>query len=99
MEFEELIGNIFFYSPQTLVCGSDGNPAVWEYSQNSNLSEASTLPETSNLVGFSLLDVNITTQGYYRCEISDSISYTVGVYNTILTTGWYCEIIFSSKNV
>ena len=87
-EFEELTGNTFFYDSQTLVCGSDGSAVVWEYSQNSDLSVPTTiLTETSNYVDFSRLDVDNTIQGYYRCEISNSISYTVGVYDTALTTG------------
>ena len=85
--FEELTGNTFFYDSQTLVCGSDGSPVVWRYSQNSDLSVASTQPETSNLVDFSLLEVDNTMQGYYWCTISSSIHYTVGVYDTTSTTG------------
>ena len=84
--FEALTGNTFLYDSQTLVCGSDGSPVVWRHSQNSDLSVASTLTETSNYIGFSWLDVN-TMQGYYRCTISNSISYTVGVYDTTSTTG------------
>ena len=87
-EFEELTGNAFFFGPQTLLCGSDGSPVVWEYSQNSDLSvPTTTLTETSKLVDFSLLDVLNTMQGYYRCTISNSISHTVGVYDTTSTTG------------
>ena len=87
LEFEVLTGNTFFYGPQTLVCGSDGSPVVWRYSQNSDLSDGSILTETSNYVDFSWLDVDITMQGYYQCTLSNSISYTVGVYDTALTTG------------
>ena len=86
-EFEELTGNTFFYEPRTLVCGSDGSSVVWRYSQNSDLSGATVLPETYNYVDFSWLDVDNTVQGYYRCTMSNSISYTVGVYDTRLTTG------------
>ena len=86
-EFEELTVNTFLFGPQTLVCGSDGSPVVWEYSQNSDLSVASIQPETSNLVDFSLLEVVNTMQGYYLCVISNSISFTVGVYDTTSTTG------------
>ena len=87
MGFEELTGNTFFYEPQTLVCGSDGSPVVWRYSQNSDLSDGSILTETSNYVDFSWLDVDITMQGYYQCSLSNSGSYTVGVFDTALTTG------------
>ena len=86
-KFEELTGNTFFYEPLTLVCGSNGSPVVWSYLQNSDLSGASVLPETYNYVDFSWLDVNNTKQGYYRCTMSNAISYTVGVYDTTLTTG------------
>ena len=87
-EFEELTGNTFFYDSQTLVCGSDDSPVVWEYSQTADLSvPTTTLQETSKLVDFSLLYVNNTMQGYYRCKISNSISYTIGVYDTTSTTG------------
>ena len=84
-EFEELTGNTFFYEPQTLVCGSDGSPVVWSYSQNSDLSDGSILPETSNYVDFSWLDIDNTMQGYYRCTLSNSNAYTVGVYHASTT--------------
>ena len=87
LEFEVLTGNTFFYGPQTLVCGSDGSPVVWRYSQNSDLSDGSILTETSNYVDFSWLDIDNTMQGYYRCALSNSGSYTVGVYDRTLTTG------------
>ena len=85
--FEVLTGNTFFYEPQTLVCGSDGSSVVWRYSQNSDLSDGSILTETSNYIDFSWLDIDNTKQGYYRCTLSNSGSYTVGVYDTALTTG------------
>ena len=84
-EFEELTGNTFFYEPQTLVCGSDGSPVVWRYSQNSDLSDGSILPETSNYVDFSWLDIDNTMQGFYRCTLSNSNAYTVGVYHASTT--------------
>ena len=88
LEFEELTGNTFFYESQTLVCGSDGSPVVWRYSQNSDLSDGSILTETSNYVDLSWIKVNSTKQGYYQCGIpSVSLSHTVGVYDTNLTTG------------
>ena len=87
LEFEALTGNTFFYEPLTLVCGSDGSLVAWTYSQNSDLSRPSVLLETSNYVDFSWLDVDNTMQGYYRCTISNTISHTVGVYDTTLTTG------------
>ena len=80
-----MTGDTFFYEPQTLVCESDGSLVIWRYSQNSDLSDGSILTETSNYVDFSWLDVDITMQGYYQC--SNSISFTVGVYDTTLTTG------------
>ena len=82
-----MTGNAFLYQSQTLVCGSDGSPVVWRYSQHSDLSGGSILTETSNYVDFSWLDVDTTMQGYYRCTLSNSNSYTVGVYDTALTTG------------
>ena len=82
-----MTGNIFFYEPLTLVCGSDGSPVAWRYSQYSDLSGASVLPETSNYVDFSWLYVNNTMQGYYQCMISNAISYTVGVYDATFITG------------
>ena len=87
LEFEVLTGNTLFYEPQTLVCGSDGSSVVWSYSQNSDLSDGSMLTETSNHVDFSWLDIDNTKQGYYQCTLSNSISYTVGVYDRTLTTG------------
>ena len=88
LEFEELSGNTFLYDSQTLVCGGDGNLVAWEYSQNADLSISNTtLQETFNYVDFSWLDVLNTMQGYYRCTISDPISFTVGVYDKTVTTG------------
>ena len=69
------------------MCGSDGSPVAWEYSQTADLPGSITLQETSNYVGFSWLDVVNTMQGYYRCTISNSISFTVGVYDKTVTTG------------
>ena len=85
--FDELTGNTFFYEPQTLVCGSDGSPVVWRYSQNSDLSDGSILTETATYVDFSWLDVDNTMQGYHQCTLSNSYTYTVGVYDRALTTG------------
>ena len=86
LEFEELTGNTFFYEDITLVCVSDGSPVVWSYSQSSDLSNPEILQESYNYVDFSWLEVDNTKQGYYQCEMSSSISYTVGVYDTALTT-------------
>ena len=81
-------GNTFLYDSQTLVCGGDGNLVAWKYSQNADLSVPNTtLTETFNYVDFSWLDVLNTMQGYYRCMTNNSISYTVGVYDTTSTTG------------
>ena len=88
LKFEELTGSTFFYQSQTLVCGSNGSPVVWRYSQSSDLSNSEILQESYNHVNFSWLEVNNTKQGYYQCEIpSVFLSHTIGVYDTNLTTG------------
>ena len=92
-EFEELTGNTFFYEPQTLVCGSDGSPAIWRYSQNSDQLDPELLQESDNHVNFSWLEVNNTKQGYYYCQAGDSMSYTVGLYDVGLTKGENCLTI------
>ena len=86
-EFEELTGSTFFFESQTLVCGSDGSPVVWRYSQNSDRSNPEILQESYNYVDFSWLEVDNTKQGYYQCELSNVTYYTVGVYDAVLTTG------------
>ena len=86
-----MTGETFFYEPQTLVCGSDGSPVVWKYSQNSGLSDPEILQESYNYVNFSWLEVNNTKQGHYHCQAGYSTSYTVGLYDIGLTKG---EILF-----
>ena len=69
---------------------------AWKYSKNSDLSSHEDLNATysSTETGLSWLDVDNTKQGYYQCQISSS-SYTVGVYDTSVTTGNFCIVINS----
>ena len=87
--FNLLDNNIFLYTSLTLACGGQENNVItWKFSEYSNLSSHEDLTATySNMeTGLSWLDVDNTKQGYYQCQISSS-SYTVGVYDTSVTTG------------
>ena len=81
--------NIFLYNSLTLACGGEENDVItWRFSDNSDLSSPEDLTATYSSLetGLSWLDVDNTKQGYYQCQISSS-SYTVGVYDTSVTTG------------
>ena len=90
--FQELSGNTFYFnSSLTLVCGGEqnSNAIQWKYSQQSDLTSSQTLTPTyaSTVTGLSWMTVNNSQQGYYRCEIDSSLSYTIGLYDLSLTTG------------
>ena len=73
----------------TLACGGKENDVItWRFSENSDLSSHEDLTATysSTETGLSWLGVDKIKQGYYQCQISSS-SYTVGVYDTYVTTG------------
>ena len=61
---------------------------TWRFSKNSDLSvhKNLTVTHSSTETGLSWLNVDNTKQGYYQCQIS-SLFYTVGVYDTSVTTG------------
>ena len=89
--------NVFLYNSLTLACGGQNNDVItWKFSENSDLSSHEDLNATysSMETGLSWLDVDNTKQGYYQCQISSS-SYTVGVYDTSVTTG-NCSIVMNS---
>ena len=89
LNFNPLDNNIFVYKPLTLACGGQENDMItWRFAENSDLSSLEDLTATysSMETGSSWLDVDNTKQGYYQCQISSS-SYTVGVYDTSVTTG------------
>ena len=77
------------FNSLTLACGGEENDAItWKFSLNSNLTSNEVLTATYSGMGSGLswLEVDNTKQGYYQCQIS-SLSYTVGVYDTSVTTG------------
>ena len=83
------LDNIFLYNSLTLACGGQENDVIiWKFSENVDLSSHEDLTATyiNFQTGLSWLDVDNTKQGYYQCQISSS-SYTVGVYDTSVTTG------------
>ena len=91
-DFQELSGNSFFFnSSLALVCGGEenSNAIQWEYSQRSDLSSSQTLTPTyaSTETGFSWVTISNAQQGFYRCVINSSLSYTVGLYDQSLTAG------------
>ena len=92
--FRPLMGDIFLYNSTTLACKGEAHPnaITWLYSVNANLSASEVLTPTylSTETGVSWLSVNNTKQGYYRCQITGTNIYTVGIYNTELTTGITC---------
>ena len=89
LTFSLLNNNIFLYNSLTLACGGQENSVItWKFSEYSNSSfyEDLTATYSSTETGLSWLNVENTKQGYYQCQISSS-SYTVGVYDTSVTTG------------
>ena len=89
LNFNLLDNNVFLYNSLILACGGQENNVItWRFSEYSNLSSHEDLTATysSTETGLSWLDVNNTKQGYYQCQINSS-SYTVGVYDTSVTTG------------
>ena len=73
----------------TLACGGQENDVItWNFSLNSDLTSDEVLTATYSDMGSGLswLEVDNTKQGYYQCQINSS-SYTVGVYDTSVTTG------------
>ena len=77
------------FNSVTLACGGQENYVItWKFSQNSDLTSNEDLSATYSDMGAGLswLNVDNTKQGYYQCQISSS-SYTVGVYDTSVTTG------------
>ena len=85
-------GNTFFFnSSLTLVCGGEenSNAIQWKYSQRSDLTSSDTLTPTyaSNVTGLSWITISNTQQGFYRCVINSSLSYTIGLYDQSLTAG------------
>ena len=89
LAFNSLDANTFLYRSLTLACGGQENDVItWRFSENSDLSynEALTATYSNTGTGLSWFNVDNTKQGYYQCQISSS-SYTVGVYDTSVTTG------------
>ena len=94
------LDNIFLYNSLTLACGGEENDVItWRFSENADLSSHEDLTATYSSMEFGLswLDVDNTKQGYYQCQISSS-SYTVGVYDTSVTTG-NCSTVINPKVV
>ncbi|KAI6647144.1 hypothetical protein LOD99_8880 [Oopsacas minuta] len=88
LDFQPMSGNTFLYQSLTLACGGDeDNAIVWNFSENSNLSNSEELTATYNSTqtGFSWLDIYNTRQGYYQCQIDDTNSYTIGLFNQTTT--------------
>ena len=89
LDFNSLDVNQFIYKSLTLAYGGQVNDVItWRFSENSDLTsdEALTATYSNTGTGLNWLNVENTKQGYYQCQISSS-SYTVGVYDTSVTTG------------
>ena len=91
LNFRSLTENTFLYDSTTLACKGDVNSGaiMWLYSIKADLSSSDVLTATyvSIQTGVSWLAVVNTKQGYYQCCINSTNRYTVGVYNTLTTTG------------
>ncbi|KAI6658177.1 Macrophage mannose receptor 1 [Oopsacas minuta] len=88
LDFETIRENTFLFTSRTLACGGEeSNDIFWNFSENSDLSNGELLTATysSTDTGLSWLAVDISKQGYYHCQ-ADSLTYTIGLYNTSLTT-------------
>ncbi|KAI6658953.1 Macrophage mannose receptor 1-like [Oopsacas minuta] len=87
-DFQLLNSNTFLFTSLTLACGGvESNVIVWNFSEDSDLSNSVSMIATysSTETGLSWLVVNITRQGYYQCQTSTS-SYIIGLYDPSLTT-------------
>ena len=86
------------FNSLTLACAGQENDVItWKFSLNSDLTSNEDLIATYSVAGAGLswLEVENTKQGYYQCQINSSPSYTVGVYDTYVTTG-NVNFIYSS---
>ncbi|KAI6647147.1 Receptor-type tyrosine-protein phosphatase C-like [Oopsacas minuta] len=88
LDFGTISDNEFFFTSRTLAFGGEeSNVIIWNFSENSDLSDIEVLTATySNAeTGWSWLAVDITKQGYYQCQVG-SVTYTIGLYDNSLTT-------------
>ena len=89
LNFQTINANTILFNSLTLACGGQENDVItWKFSQNSDLRANEVLTATYSDMGSGLswLEVEKIKQGYYQCQISSSF-YTVGVYDTSVTTG------------
>ena len=89
LNFQTINANAFLFNSLTLACGGEEDDMItWRFSLNSNLTSHEVLTATYSGMGSGLswLKVDNIKQGYYQCQTSSS-SYTVGVYDTSVTTG------------
>ena len=95
LTFDPFIRDTFLYNISTkLACmNTENSDAItWQYSSNADLSTSEEITPTylSTETGVSWISVDNSKQGYYHCQIDNTNRYTVGIYNTELTTGITC---------
>ena len=78
------------FNSLTLACGGqEGTSISWTFSKIPDIAtfEEITATSSSSETGLSWLDVDISKQGYYQCQIGGGIKYILGLYNQTITTG------------
>ena len=91
-DYIQIENNAIFYSDTKLVCLTDSNTAVSWYFQNSSFSMRAAVSSNSitniSSEGISILSTNISSQGFYSCDISNngvSETYIAGVVDPVKT--------------
>ena len=88
LNFQSINSNTFLFNSLTLACGGEKDTSIsWKFSKISNFSTFEEITATSSETGLSWLDVDISKQGYYQCQIGSGIKYILGLYNQTITTG------------
>ena len=90
LNFQSINTNTFLFNSLTLACGGEeGTNVSWKFSKISNFSTFEEIITTSSSpeTGLSWLDVDISKQGYYQCQIGSGNKYILGLYNQTITTG------------
>ena len=90
LNFQTISANTFLFNSLTLACGGEeGTTISWKFSQISNLAVYEELPATSpsSETGLSWLDVDISKQGYYQCQIDNGVRFIIGLYDQTKTKG------------
>ena len=90
LNFQIMNANTILLNSLTLACGGEESTTIsWKFSQSSDfvISEVMTATSSSSETGLSWLDVDISKQGYYQCQIDNGVRFIIGLYDQTKTTG------------